>query len=383
MRLSATERERAANEIKRQREFYQTARELCSDLFAIRPSVYWIDFSVSVVAAYVLASIFLATPMTSPVAWISFVAGSLLLYRSSMFIHEIVHLPSGEMKTFRRVWNLFAGVPMMVPSFTYESHMHHHSSRHYGTDHDGEYLPLASGTIGGVLAFLAQVFFQPLLVVIRYAIWTPVSFCKKGLRKWTLQHATSLVINFRYENHKRPEKQSVEDTFWELFTAFRVWVMFGLVIVGTMPFERLPKIFLLAAFVLVINHLRTLAAHRYTSDGSKISHIDQFLDSTNVTGNWMTELICPLGLRYHALHHLFPKIPYYNLGKAHRRLVEHLPQDSLYHETVYPNLRSAIRELIAAVRGEQQVETISMPRSVSSSTETVTSPASGRRFSKD
>jgi len=354
-RLSADERELEAEAVTRQREFYQAAREICSDLFAIRPSVYWIDFFLSAVTAYALASIYLAMPMTSLVAWVSFVGGGILLYRASMFIHEIVHLPSGEMKTFRRVWNFFAGVPMMVPSFTYESHLHHHSSRHYGTEHDGEYLPLASGTIGGVLVFLAQVFFQPLLVVVRYAIWTPISFGSKRLRKWTLQHATSLVINFQYENHKRSENQSTEDTFWELFTAIRVWIMFGLVIGGAMPLERLPKIFLLAAFVLVINHFRTLAAHRYTSDGSTISHIDQFLDSTNVTGNWMTELFCPLGLRYHALHHLFPKIPYYNLGKAHRRLVEQLPEDSLYHETVYPNLRSAIGELIAAVRAENTV----------------------------
>jgi fatty acid desaturase len=267
-----------------------------------------------------------------------------------MFIHEIVHLSAGEMKFFRRFWNFFAGVPMMVPSFTYESHLHHHSSRHYGTDNDGEYLPLASGTIGGVFVFLMQVFFQPLLVVFRYAIWTPISFCNTKLRNWTLQHATSLVINFQYENHKRAEKQSAEDTFWELFTAFRVYVMFGLVFLGTMPIERLPKIYLLAVFVLVLNHVRTLAAHRYTSDGSTISHLDQFLDSTNITGNWLTELMCPLGLRYHALHHLFPKIPYYNLGVAHRRLVRDLPKDSLYHETVYPDMKSAISELLSSVR---------------------------------
>ncbi len=349
----AARREAASTEIKRQREFYQAAREICSDLFSVRPSVYWVDFLASVVTAYVLVSVYLAMPLSSPIAWFCFAVGGVLIYRSSMFIHEIVHLPSNEMKFFRRFWNFFAGVPLMVPSFTYESHLHHHSSRHYGTENDGEYLPLASGTILGVVAFLAQVFFQPILVVFRYAIWTPISFCHAGLRKWTLQHATSLVINFQYENHKRPEKQTVEDTFWELLTAFRVWVMFGLVLVGTMPVERLPKIYALAVFILIVNHVRTLAAHRYTSDGSTISHLDQFLDSTNITGNWLTELMCPLGLRYHALHHLFPKIPYYNLGVAHRRLVERLPADSLYHDTVYPNARAAIGELMESVRSSK------------------------------
>ena len=348
--ISLADRERGALQARQQREFYKSAREICGDLFAIRPVVYWVDFLTSVTLAYGLVSFYLAASISSPLAWLCFVSGAVLIYRASMFIHEIVHLPVGEMKFFRRFWNLSAGVPMMVPAFTYESHLHHHSSRHYGTDNDGEYLPLANGNISGVLVFLAQVFFQPLIVAFRYAVWTPISFCHSGLRKWTLQHATSLVINFAYENHKRPEKQSAEDTFWELFTTFRVYIMFALVIAGTMPVERLPKIYFLAVFVLALNHVRTLAAHRYTSNGSTISHLDQFMDSTNVTGNWLTELICPLGLRYHALHHLFPKVPYYNLGVAHRRLVQQLPEDSLYHETVYPNLRAAIVELIVAVR---------------------------------
>ena len=349
------DREQAVNAGQIQTDFYQAAREICRDLFAVRPLIYWGDFAVSVITAYALASLYLVSSLASPFTWLCFLASGFLIYRASMFIHELAHLSANDMPYFRRFWNLVAGVPMMVPSFTYESHLHHHSSRHYGTEQDGEYLPLASGNIGGVLIFLTQVFFQPILVIFRYAIWTPISFCHPGLRKWTLQHATSLVINFRYENHKRLEKQNFEDTFWELLTMFRTWVMFALVFAGTMPVDRLPKIFLLSVFVLSINHIRTLAAHRYTSNGSTISHMDQFLDSTNVTGNWLTELLCPLGLRYHALHHLFPKIPYYNLGVAHRRLIEKLPDDSLYHETVYPSMRSAIAELITAVRSGRHV----------------------------
>ncbi len=353
---SAAGRKQAAANADNHRAFYQSARAICQEFFAVNPFIYWLDFLISATAAYVLASFYLAMPISSVTSWACFFGAVILIYRASMFIHEIVHLPSGEMKFFRRFWNFFAGVPMMVPSFTYQSHLHHHSTRHYGTEQDGEYLPLASGTMGGVLIFLTQIFFQPLLVVFRYLVWTPISFCHSGLRRWTLLHATSLVINFQFENHKRPELQSAEDTFWELLTTFRVYVMFGLVIIGTMPIERLPKIYLLAVFILAMNHIRTLAAHRYTSDGSTISHLDQFLDSTNITGGWLTELICPLGLRYHALHHLFPGIPYYNLGIAHRRLVQSLPADSLYHETVYPTMKSAIGELMESVRGSSTVK---------------------------
>ena len=341
-------------DLDHQREFYIHAREIVSDLFQPQPWRFWIDFVVSTTSAYVFASIWLALPITSPVAWLAFIAGSTLLYRASMFIHELVHLPAKQMKWFRRTWNFFAGVPMMIPSFSYASHLHHHSSRHYGTEHDGEYLPLATGTLKGILIFLTQIFSQPILVFLRYAIGTPISFLHPALRKWTLTHASSLVINFQYQKELKSNAQSPSDTFWELFTCFRTWVMLALVLSGIMPGVRLPKIFMLAMFALTLNHIRTLSAHRYTSNGKTISHLDQFLDSTNVAGNWLTELLCPLGLRYHALHHLFPRIPYHNLGIAHRRLVGQLPDDSVYHEATYPSIWSAIKDLLKNVRAHEK-----------------------------
>ena len=342
------------NDLSSQRQFYSEAKAACQDLFKVRPVVYWADFLASSVTAYVAASVYLATSFLSPLALVMMVVAVVLLYRASMFIHEIVHLPHRELKFFRRFWNFFAGVPMMVPTFTYESHAHHHSSRHYGTDHDGEYLPLASGSYFGVAAFLAQIFFQPLLVFFRYLVWTPISFLHPSLRRWTLQNASSLVINFHYHNDDRVVKHSREDTFWEVITSVRAAVMIGLVLFGVMPWIRLPKLLLLAMCVLAVNHLRTLVAHRYRNHGETISHLEQFEDSTNITGGWLTELWCPLGLRYHALHHLFPGIPYHNLGKAHRRLMQDLPAGSIYHQSVYPNFGSVITELMASIRKSRQ-----------------------------
>lgn len=340
--------------LDQQREFYVQARKIVADLFQPQPWRFWLDFIVSMTSAYVFASIWLALPITSPIAWLAFFVGSTLLYRSSMFIHELVHLPTKQMKWFRRTWNFFAGVPMMVPSFSYVSHLHHHSSRHYGTEQDGEYLPLATGSFKGILIFLTQIFTQPIIVFLRYLIGTPISFLHPSLRKWTLAHASSLVINFQYQKELKSSGQSRADTCWELFTCFRTWVMLALVLTEIMPAVRLPKLLMLAMFALTLNHVRTLAAHRYTSDGETVSHLGQFLDSTNVQGNWLTEVLCPLGLRYHALHHLFPRIPYHNLGIAHRRLVSQLADNSVYHDVTYPSIWSAIRDLLESVRAHEK-----------------------------
>jgi fatty acid desaturase len=82
----------------------------------------------------------------------------------------------------------------------------------------------------------------------------------------------------------------------------------------------------------------------------------QLVDSVNFPERpWFTELWGPIGTRYHALHHLFPRLPYHNLGKAHRRLTEGLPADSVYHQTSEVSLTSAIKKLWHRSRNRQGV----------------------------
>ncbi len=60
--------------------------------------------------------------------------------------------------------------------------------------------------------------------------------------------------------------------------------------------------------------------------GSELTFQQQLLDSCDYPYRpWFTELWGPVGTRYHATHHLFPSIPYHNLGKAHRALMNGLP----------------------------------------------------------
>jgi fatty acid desaturase len=66
-------------------------------------------------------------------------------------------------------------------------------------------------------------------------------------------------------------------------------------------------------------------------------------------------LINPVGLRYHATHHLFPSLPYHNMRSAHRRLMQHLPADSPYRQTVATSVWGTIADLCQRAALREQV----------------------------
>ena len=89
-----------------------------------------------------------------------------------------------------------------------------------------------------------------------------------------------------------------------------------------------------------------LAAHRYDNDGQQLDLLGQLRDSITL-GGWpiLTALAAPLGLRYHALHHWLPSVPYHSLGVLHRRLLEELPLASPYRRTQRAGILSTVRDL--------------------------------------
>ncbi len=77
-----------------------------------------------------------------------------------------------------------------------------------------------------------------------------------------------------------------------------------------------------------------------------MTFLDQLLDSINYPHRpFLSALWAPLGLRFHALHHVFPSLPYHNLDQAHRRLMAELPADSPYRLTESPSLTASIVQL--------------------------------------
>ena len=327
------------------------ARGLVRDLLGPRPWIYWTDFLVSLTIGYGCAVVYLLMPGLTPLRLACFVVAGLALYRVSSFMHEVVHFRRAEFRVFRIAWNLLAGVPMLTPSFFYDSHLVHHNISGYGTDNDGEYLPLARGPLRDIAFFLGQVFVQPLAVATRFAILTPISFLHPRLRRWTLERASSFVINWRHRREVPANARRRQWAIMDLLCSLRAIAIFASIGIGLTHWTRIPLYYSIAVFVLTLNYLRTLAAHRFRSDGQRLTRLEQLFDSVDVVGTpLLTELWSPVGLRYHALHHLFPAIPYHNLGIAHRRLMRQLPADSPYREVVQPTFRSAIQQLLADAR---------------------------------
>ena len=108
----------------------------------------------------------------------------------------------------------------------------------------------------------------------------------------------------------------------------------------------------------VLNQARTLVAHLWGNEGEAMTVTGQYLDSVNVPPpGWITVLWAPVGLRYHALHHLLPSVPYHALGKAHRRLTAELGQGSTYARSSYaglfPLLARLVRSTMTARKGQR------------------------------
>jgi fatty acid desaturase len=112
--------------------------------------------------------------------------------------------------------------------------------------------------------------------------------------------------------------------------------MATLAAIGVVPWQALALWLIVWAGIAVLNTVRTVVAHHYTSDGSPMDPIEQLIDTVTVPPPATFPMLwAPVGLRYHGLHHLLPHLPYHALGTAHRRLIAQLPNTSAYRRTVH------------------------------------------------
>ena len=340
---------RAADTASDDRAMLKAAADLTRDLNKADPRIYWADLLASALLGY--AGLFAAMLASSPaVAVAAGVVAVFALYRAGSFIHELTHIKPGAVPGFRLAWNLIVGVPLLVPSFMYEGvHNQHHAKRYYGTADDPEYLPLALMKPWTLPVFLAAAALAPVGMLIRFALLAPLSLLSPRLRRLVVGRYSGLQINPLFRR-PAPEGEFRRQWLW-MEAACSAWAiaLIALTVAGVVPLRAFLIFLAVASGVMFLNQVRTLVAHLWENDGEPMSVTAQFLDSVNVPPPaTLPVLWAPVGLRYHALHHLLPGLPYHALGTAHRRLCAELDPGSCYHDSSHRGLSRLVGRLAAS-----------------------------------
>jgi len=317
---------------------------LTRDLGTAKAAIYWPDFLGSAALGYAG----LVVAIMADQSWLIALAGlvaALALYRAASFIHELTHIRNGALPGFRLAWNLLIGIPLLIPSFMYESvHTQHHAKTRYGTVDDPEYLPLALMKPWSLPLFIVAALLAPVALLVRFAVLAPLGALIPPLRRIIVARYSALSINPAYRR-RPPEGELKRRWRWQEAGAC-LWA-FALIaspwLIGWRPLLTGVAIF---SAVAVLNQLRTLVAHLWENEGEAMTVTGQFLDSVNVpppaplAGLW-----APVGLRYHALHHLMPSMPYHALGEAHRRLAAQLGAGSTYQRANHAGMMPLVARM--------------------------------------
>ena len=324
----------------------KAAANLTRDLNVARPSIYWADMLGSALVGYGA----LAATIAAGSAWIALLTGLiaiLALYRAGSFIHEITHVKPNAVPGFYWAWNALVGVPLLIPSFMYEGvHNQHHAKTYYGTADDPEYLPLALMHPWTLPVFLIAAALAPIGMLIRFGLLAPLSLLSPKLRAAVVAKYSGLQINPRF---RRPFPTGDFKRRWLIQeAAASLWAiaLLTLVATGVIPMRSFLIFLAISSGVMFLNQIRTLVAHLWENDGEPMSVTEQYLDSVNVPPpGTLPALWAPVGLRFHALHHLLPGLPYHALGEAHRRIAAALEPDSPYYRSNYRGLTPLVARL--------------------------------------
>jgi len=312
------------------KEMLRAAVELTRDIAVARPAIYWPDMLISAAVGYAaLAGAIVIDNV--PLAALSGVVATLALYRALLFIHELTHI-------HRFAWNLAVGIPMLTPSLMYEGvHTLHHARTRYGTAEDPEYLPLALMKPWSLPLFIVISLLLPVGLLIRFAVLVPFGVVVPALRRLVWERASSLSINPEFRR-RPPEGDFARMVFWQELGA-SAWALFVLGWSATHSWRPLAIGIAVMGVTAMLNQVRTLVAHLWENEGDAMTVTGQYLDSVNVPPPaLLAPLWAPVGLRYHALHHLLPSMPYHSLSEAHRRIKAHLGLGSTYDKSNYTGL---------------------------------------------
>ncbi len=320
------------------------AHILVKDLHRPNPVIYWTDLLLT---SFIGWAAFAVSAVSRPFS-LGMIAAAIVsvlaFYRALSFLHEISHQNSRTLPGFEAGWNLLIGYPLLMPSFFYVGvHGDHHKLNTYGTVSDPEYLPFAKSCFMTTM-FALNALLVPAILIIRFLLFTPFGLLSPRIAKLLVERASSLTMNLRYRREPTPELiarvQRHSAAIWMLWMNTVLFAACGL-----LPWRIFLLWLAVDASISFLNALRTLGAHAYESAGEPLDRTGQLLDSIDTPGLFWTELWAPVGLRYHALHHYFPGIPYHNLEEGYRRLIGTLPLARNYKRMTSRSLAHSLQAL--------------------------------------
>jgi len=329
--------------------------KLTKPFMARNMTQYWLDFLCTWALFVGGMTAWLFAPLAYSI--VGLLIGILAAYRCGSFMHEIVHFNrrnSSEM-AFKTGWNLLFGMAILSPSHLYDAHLEHHMPNSFATVEDPEYVPINNRSFFGLAFFVFHHVLGPISMVALRMLFNPFIWLIPSLGKNLMNgKGTALVINWDYIPTGKTKATSF-DKFAIIGSTMLLYIYLASIISGLIPLIIVAKILTLIIISMVLNGIRTLVAHRYINyDRQSVTREEQLLDSVNLIGNPIIGgLLAPVGLRYHALHHLVQTLPYHSLEAAHKKLLAELDEDDVYHK-INVSLSQAMRELKSGEKIETQ-----------------------------
>ena len=323
------------------------ARQIVKDLMVPNAFIYWVDFLFHIILGWYSFYFCSKADFFSLIEWVFYFVAIFSFYRAAIFIHEITHLRKDTFYLFRVVWNFLCGFPLMIPSFLYQGvHNDHHNIKLYGTRGDGEYFPFVNEGRNKIILFISASFFVPVFFFVRFVFLTPLSYCNKNLRSLVLEKFSSFSIDLNYQRTRSSLNTVAMWQAQEIATCLYGLIFISLLLKGVFSYKILGLWFIIFGTVFFMNALRTLTAHCYRYSGDEVRDIsEQLFDSVNIPNSFLGVLWAPVGLRFHATHHLIPEMPYHALGKTHQRLLKQFSKKNLYSKTNSNGLISTLVRL--------------------------------------
>jgi fatty acid desaturase len=320
-------------------------KRIVRDLHKANPRIFWTDLLLTCAAGWgAFTGAVLLRPF-SPAMLGCIAVAVCSLYRALCFMHEISHQSDRSLPGFESTWNWLVGFPLLMPSFVYCGvHQSHHRLSTYGTSQDPEYMPFAQSHVMTTV-FALESFFIPFALLFRFLVLTPVGLISTRFQRALVVYGSALTMNVKYRREATP--QLTARIRMHSAMVFGLWVFaLGLAASHILPWRVFLVWLAVDSLISFVNTLRTLGAHGYESDGHQLDRQGQLLDSIDTPGAFWTELWAPVGLRYHALHHYFPGIPYHNLRRAYRRIMRTASVAPEYGQMTSPSLPHSLQELV-------------------------------------